>query len=317
MFDRKQIREINAIDTNFRSDVIVAGIVDGGFDANQVVILRRENKVRETDKEVIDINYFQDYEGDGIDVLLVKANRQGIYDILPEGLFHNPASLREAEQEDIIESFRLQREKELNIRRFFSLYEAEIERTRVDVQLVEYRYDRPDKHRVFVDTMATLWPVIRKMDSLTAMLFLRTVPYIAEVRCSYTQAAQALSTITGYEVGIEEKIAMRVPKAKYTRMNAMQLGVNSVLKGRIPVRHAEVTVIPSADNVAEVLPGKRQYEVLTALLDTFLPNDIDYKVVIKAKDEDCTNRMGDKERPMILGVNAKLKNTSPKDESEE
>lgn len=310
MFESAHIEEINALDTNFRSDVIAAGLVDGGFEADKIVVLRRDGSARETDKEVVSIRYKQDWEGNGSDVMLVLTNRMGIYDMLPEGMFHNPSSLKDASKEAVVHSFRQQSKEEFFIRRFFSPYEAEVESTRIDVQLTEYRYDRPDRHRAMVDTMSRLWPIIDRMDSLTATLFLRTVPYIADIRGNYTQTSQALAMITGYEVGIEEKISVETPKAKYTRLNVMKLGVNAVLKGQIPVRYAQVNITPPREALSDVLPGQSGYDVLAALLDTFMPNDIDYKICIKPHEEDYTSRLGDKTNPCILGVNARLKSKS-------
>lgn len=307
MVDKKNIEYINNLESNFRSDVVAAGMVDSGIDADKIVILRRQGNIRQTDKEVVDVEYKQDYEGNGRDVWLIKANRQGIYDQLPEGMFHDSSGMAENSKEAIVHSFRRQNMQERLIRKFFSFYEAEAEYTRVDIQLAELRYDRPDKHRAFVDTMSGLWPVVRDMDSRTAMLFIRTVPYIAQIRGSYGQTAQAISMITGHSVRIEDGFRSHTPQVKSVRLAEMKLGVNSALRGAVSVPCAKVSVTPNRANLAELVPGKTQYGVLKTLLDVFLPNEVDYEIAVKPSEEDYTSRLGDKNHPCILGVNMRLK----------
>jgi hypothetical protein len=304
-----KITEVNNLSTDFRSDVIAAGFVDSGVDIETIDIRRRDSAVRDTDKEISSINHLEhDYEGNGGPVLRIRTNRRGIYDNLPEGVFHNLSGLHEQSKDAIVGTFKHQSREEVNVRRFFSLYETEIERSRVDIQSIELQYDRPDRHRTMVDTMARLWPEINRMDTLTAMLFLRTVPYIADIRGNYSRTAQALSTITGYGVTIANRTRIQTPKARYTRLNSMKLGVNSVLRGAIPIRFAEVSFTPPRNDLSTVLPGRERHEVLRALLDAFMPNDIDYEIVIRPHPEDYTARIGDKSLPCILGVNAKLNN---------
>lgn len=310
MVNHKHIEHINNLESDFRSDVIAAGMVDSGIEADSIIILRRDGHMRQTDKEVVDVRYKQDYEGNGDDVWLIRSNRQGIYDILPEGMFHDSASLKGKSKEAIVHSFRRQGMQEKLIRKFFSLYEAESERTRLDIQLAEYRYDRPDKHRTFADTMAALWPVVKQMDSLTAMLFIRTVPYIAEIRNSYSQTAQAISMITGHGVRIEVGQCPKTPDIKPVRLAEMKLGVNAVLKGAMHVLCAKVYVTPHRDNLRELVPGGRGHAVMKTLLNVFIPNNVDYEIIIKPRDEDYTSRLGDSDNPCILGVNARLKSKS-------
>lgn len=306
MFDKKDLEHINNLTTNFRSDVIAAAVVDNGLDADKVVILRRQGEARMTDKEIINIEYKQDYENHSQDVLQIRTNRQGIYDHLPEGVFHDCHGLKDNSPELIIHTIRHQHKQEFFIRRFFSLFEAETERARIDIQLTEFRYDRPDKHRTFVDTMSPLWPVIRQMDSRTAMLFISMVPYIDEIRTSYPLIAQALSVITGHRVRIEKQSAMRASGLTFPRLGSIRLGVNAILKGDVRHTCAKVMATPCRENLKELLPGRKHYTILVALLRIFMPCPTDYELHIVPAAEDYTARPVDKNCPCILGVNARL-----------
>lgn len=306
MVEVGDIQHVNKLESNFRSDVVAAGMVDVGIDADKIVILRRQGNARQTDKEIHSIEYKRDFEGNKRDAWIIKTNRQGIYDNLPEGLFHDFTGLNDNSKESIIHSFRLQSIQERWIRRFFSLYEVELDRTRIDIQLEEYRYDRPDKNRAFVDTLSPFWPVIKEMDARTAKLFIHTIPLISEIRGSYSKISEALSFITGYSVRIESCI-FHMPQTHSVRLGDMRLGSNSVLKGTSDVTFLKVIVTPDKDSIIDLVEGKTKYNILKVLLDIFMPVNMDNQLVIAPQKQDCTSKLGDKTNPCILGINGKLR----------
>ncbi len=304
-FDKKDTEGINGLYTDFRSDVVAATVVDNGFDADNVIVLRRRGSERQTDKEVDSVEYKPDYEGNGNDVLLIKTNRRGIYDNLPEGLFHTPSSLRNRSKEKIISNIRSQHRDEFYIRRFFSLYEAEVEHSRIDIRLTELRYDRPARHRARVDTLGHFWPVIGRMDSLTAILFVRTIPSISEIRNSYTQIARALGTILGYPIRIViENRAVRADM-NFPRLGTMRLGVDSVLKGAQNRPHARVIIQAPREAINGLVPSGKTRDVVETLLGIYLPDEVTPVVEIRPEMVVYTSRFGGR-----LGVNTKLKDNS-------
>ncbi|GEM_PF-6976434 len=317
MIDREDLEYINTLGSDLRSDVVVAGMVDNGIDPERIVVLRRQSGARKTDKEIVEVEMRQDYEGNGKDVLLLRTNRRGIYDNLPEGLFHDTAGQKNNSRERVLENLREQQKKEFYIRRFFSLYETEVERTRVDLQLTELYYDRPGRHRTFADTLAQLWPVIRQMDLCTAMLFVRTIPHVSDIRNRQAEVAAALSRITGYGIHIRWADSRDIPQVKYPRLGAMRLGVNTLLKGVFQDRYLRVSVTPQRQHLKELLPGGERRRILEELLRLFLPHSADFRVVIVPRKEDRTCRPSNPKLPCMLGVNSTLQLKTTTDESKE
>lgn len=307
MLDKWGKYEVNGLYTDFRSDVIAAGVVENGFDIDKVLILRGDARSHRAGKEVESVELKPDHERDAENVLIIKTNRYGIYDNLPEGIFHCVDGLNRNSKEAIIENIRKQNEQEFFIRRFFSLFEAEVERSRTDIRLVELRYDRTGKHRNFVDTMLPFWPAIRIMDTQTAVLFTRTVPYISDIRNSYRQIAQAIGTIMGFEVRIKMKTKECENVIKYPRLNAMRLGKNFILKGKYLETIAVVEIEPDRESLCRMIPGGDKRTIAEMLLEIFMPQNVHREIRITPREEDYTSRIGDKSLPFILGVNARLK----------
>lgn len=309
MLDKRDMENVNRIHTDFRSDVIAAGLAEHGFDMDKIFVLRRQGDFRDMGKEIKTVDYKQDYEEGGGHILSIKTNLRGIYDKLPEGLFHSSETGKAKSKESVIEGMRKQQEEEFFVRRFFSLFETEVERTRIDIQLIEMRYDRPERHRSLVDTMLPFWPVIKQMDLRTAVLFIRTIPYITKIRDSFGNIAEALSIIMGYDIRIELENRAKKPEVEYPKLNEVRLGVNSVLKGVMydTDPDAVVYVEPAGHDIKDMLPGGGKRMIAEALMDIFMPADTDYEIVVRTVPENHTCRMGDRNTPCYLGINAKLR----------
>lgn len=312
MFDEKDTASINSLYTDYRSDVVAAAVIDGGFDADNVIVRRRGSRERQTDKEVYSASYKPDYEGDGTYKLFIQTNRRGIYDNLPEGLFHTPSSLKDRSREKIIGNIRRQRKNEQDVRKFFSLYESEVEHSRIDIRLTELRYDRPNKHRIRVDTLGHFWPVISRMDSMTAVLFVRTIPYVSEIRNSYAKIAKALTMTLGYSVRIVVENKPVRPEMKFPRLGAMRLGVNSALKGARGHVFARVIVQAPEKALDGLVPAGDMRGVVETLLDIYMPDKVAYSIEIRPEKSVYTSRLGGR-----LGMNTKLKDSKQHESQEQ
>ena len=306
--ERKDIGAINGIYSDFKSSIIAAGLVEQGFDVDKILILREQAGSSSAGKEIVSVEYKE--IGDGSKRLIFQTNREGIYDRLPEGLFHAPASAKRARsKEAILAEIRRQNEEEMFIRRFFSLFETEIERTRIDIELSELKYDKPETSRAFVDTMLPYWPVIRLMELQTAILFVRTLPLIASIRSSYDRIAGVIASIVGYPVEIELRQRRKKPEIGFPRLSGMKLGVNAVLGGEFyDVRpDAVIKITPANAKIGEYLPGRVGRRVLEALAWEFMPAGVDFSIRVIAEPQENPLRLGDAANPCYLGVNTFLR----------
>ena len=317
MFSKNEIKKANELYTNFRSDVVAAGLVDNGFDEDNILISRRDSKARITDKEIIDIDNELAYLWDSDDVINIKTNRRGIYDNLPEAIFHSGLGAENYNHDRIMEALRKQHEEEVAARKFFSLYEAEIDRTRINISLSELEYDKIGKHRTYVDALGQFWPVIRSMDAQTSILFSRTLPYLSEIRNRYEQIAQAISFIIGYSVVIQLHKREIKCTMKIFRLKSIKLGSNATLKGQLTENYAVVEIYAPSKTISDLLPHAPKRAIIDSLLEIFMPVGIPYEIKVRPLQEECDNKIDNKLHLCILGVNAKLTKNELFYESEE
>lgn len=131
----------NGPDTDYKAEVIAAGLLEKGVPADQVCILRRGDSERSFSKDISAIrveHLLQEKE-----YLAIYTNRQGFYDNLPERLFHpsSGAPFRKGKAE-ILEEMERHRAEEKKVREFFRPFEVAINSALVDIQLIERKIDK-------------------------------------------------------------------------------------------------------------------------------------------------------------------------------
>ena len=115
----------NTMDTDFKAELYGALLSEAGFDTAQIMMVRDGNNLSNVSKDIRSVkhrNHVGIAEGAYIEL---KTNRRGIYDSLPEGLFHEalfPGKVKDLGL--ILEEMQQHRNEEFFIRRFFSLLET-------------------------------------------------------------------------------------------------------------------------------------------------------------------------------------------------
>lgn len=110
----------NTMDTDFKAELYGALLSEAGFDTAQIMMVRDGNNLSNVSKDIRSVkhrNHVGIAEGAYIEL---KTNRRGIYDSLPEGLFHEalfPGKVKDLGL--ILEEMQQHRNEEFFIRRFF------------------------------------------------------------------------------------------------------------------------------------------------------------------------------------------------------
>src|SRR6478672_3774432 len=89
---------VNTLSTDFKADVIAAELIENGVPAEDVILFPLGGFQRPFGKDVETIS--EDISNtDNKKYYLVKTHQDGIYDILPEGLFHEVLSTKDIKSE--------------------------------------------------------------------------------------------------------------------------------------------------------------------------------------------------------------------------
>ena len=128
---QEHLQHVNTLDTDFLAEVIIAALIEQGVEYSDIQIVRTGESRACIDKDIESAELLYKPDNEMSDYLRVYVNRQGVYDILPEGLFFDGRQLPVDDIETMVQRIRENRSKEKNIRKFFSLYENEIDQTKV------------------------------------------------------------------------------------------------------------------------------------------------------------------------------------------
>ena len=101
------------------ANLLAAELVESGFDINRLFIWPAGNSRRNFSRDVQSVEWHH-LEHAHQSLLCIKTSREGLYDMLPEGLFHQPVPYSSTRStEEIIDQIRRYKEEEQQARRFF------------------------------------------------------------------------------------------------------------------------------------------------------------------------------------------------------
>ncbi len=193
-------RHINDLLTDLRAEYVAFYLQSEGLSQNAIQAIFEGPMKRKwsTDIDRCETESFEDDD----EALTLHLNRMGIYDALPEALFHQmPDSRHNSADEMAKDSMRLKQE-EKNARLFFRVFENEIFRQRVDIVDGESR-SLENIYSGFLDKMIPgFWKIDGAIPEVYASRLLKYLPVVHKISGNYELTALCLESI------LEEKVVI-------------------------------------------------------------------------------------------------------------
>jgi len=274
-----RIKKPNQIDTDFKAAAIAAEIIENEMvSTSDVMILPKGPKKRAYDKEIAGITVDKKSE-DKKQVTTIWVNRDGFYDMLPEGLFHRPpASSVMITEEDMIKDIKARREEEKQTRRFFAPFEAELNYFRTLVELYENRLDKKNEYDELINIFLTEWQEFECFTKKQMLILIHVLPVIHEQRNNINFVSSIINMMFNVPLSLHYKTVY--PKQKNTTitnggtaLGAGTLGVNFIAGQVIEAERKLIMNIGpvSATRMLEFLPGTSAAKAIDVLLSYFIP----------------------------------------------
>ena len=299
----------NDLETDFRTEVVIAALIEQGHDPEQIRVVRDGLARRGISKDVEEV-YRQYSPEDLTDYLYIKVNREGLYDMLPEGLFHQPIRKRlNPDKEDLMDEIKIHRQEEFFARKFFHIFEEAADRMLADAYLYEARYDRKISNQEFVDLFVSYWPVLKELEHKQAVFFMHIIPILHKIRVDFKAVEQALSFVLNVPVQISP-IKMPAKKAERyfeSRLGSSGSGVDFVLGDTFDDGEYDLklTLGPlSANRMRDFLETAKGYRILEELCALFLPVNLFVAKEFKIDPADSEFILSDADNTTFLGINS-------------
>lgn len=273
----------NELDSDFKATAKAASLYEEGIPLNQIEILPLSGKDRAFSKEISSINNYVSEQTD-LDMYRIIVNREGLYDMLPEGLFHQLSVGREILDEDMmIHDIREKRIQEQNARLFFSPFESELNQLRLRIEVYENQLDLSSHHDAKSKLFEHSWDELRMLDNRQKVIWMHFLPEIQHHKNDLKFLQRFLHLLLNIPVTIHQKTVFEkctsdsLNQASTFQLGSGQLGVHSLLKepSFFAKELVEVQLGPATPHLlAKYLPQSEGINVIQTVLDYLLPVDV-------------------------------------------
>jgi hypothetical protein len=267
---------VNKWDTDYKAEVVAASLIERGFDPERIAIIRDGIFRRSISTEVEKV-YLKYSSYDLVDFLHINANKEGLYDMLPQGIFHQPINrYATKDKDDIVDEIKIHRMEEFHARKFFHLFELISDRTLTDAYLFETRYDRKTTNSEFTDLFTQYWPILKLLTLKQSVFFMHIIPLLHRIRLHYKNMQRALAHVLDVPVKITKiKLPAKVADEHFeSSLGDSEVGVDFVLGKQFDDANYDlkITIGPiSAETMKSFIRTAKSYEILEKLCEIFLP----------------------------------------------
>jgi len=285
----------------FRAEAICAGLVESGVQMEQIVV-NAKGGFRKSFSD--DVSEMVATETDCNFELVV--NRDGIYDKLPEGLFHQTrGNSRVRTVQDAVDEHKRFKEEERQARSFFAPLEQLLFRYQVLVELEEREGLFDLQSGVRDPAWFRFWNVNESLPEEEAGRMLQLMPYLHFIKGDPVSTETALSHILNKKVVLREEERRSTVSMQHacTLANTL-MGENGALGHNTgELFNYWIFSIEGSCN-DEMLPFIRQPHQTTILQkfeDLFIPFETDVQFEFELKDEEAGKYTG-----AVLGYGAHI-----------
>lgn len=269
---------IRKMEPDIRLEVILADLLAAGLSMDDVEIVSNSLFHR---------NYHRDIEETGTTEsgpadrkkLRIVVNRQGVYDQLPEDLFHQPAlAPGSTEKKAVLQELRDQAKTEAQSRRFFLPIEHEffLQRVRLENEEKKFLFEKSDN--VPAEIFDLLWDLPEFLDEKQKSRLGLLMPLLHSISGNMSMMGVAMESVTGDPVAIRPTVPRDLELPDTDSLGVAILGKSFLLGGTISSFQSgyRVTVsLSDEQSITDWLSGGKKRSLYEFLCTLLMPFDAD------------------------------------------
>jgi type VI secretion system protein ImpH len=281
---------------DLKVEFVLGELLETGLDPDDVIINALGIFKRRYGKDIAG-GEVREYKTSKRKYLSLDINRNGIYDLLPKGLFHQPLNKKtNIHPSEAIEEHKLQNHIEQETRLFFLPFEQEIYRLYLLLESEERKsiFDIRNvlKNQVFIE----FWGIPDIFNEQQTCNLLYILPVASFITGNFLLTKLCFESILNDRVDILESTPLNhsFPEKGKTVLNQVHLGVDLIIENKYrEVAHSlAVSIYPTlSSDLIHYLEGGVKMKMLLFLCDYFLPFELDvtFRIVSEERfmlDED-------------------------------
>lgn len=297
--------ELIAVYENLKAEVIIAEIQDkSDLTSDDFFIANQSTFSRPYRRDIISVDKLLHDE-----MLTLNLSRNGLYDTLPEGLFHTQ---RKSKDTGSYTGYRKTlKNEEKDARSFFAPLENEFFHQRLGIEYNE-RQILDDFYNLNDEFLMNFWNVSPDIPENYTLKLIKLLPYCYKIAGDFELTRLCFEKILDERITFQRKfdtsVENEVDGFNKKSKNQLNLGLNSVLHSdfkEVASPVLEVTIGPiSEKNINNYLKKDGVMKFINTFYDYFIP--IELKVITKFTVDSDDGFLLAKENSPIMGVSTQL-----------
>ena len=240
MEDLDQLIEIiNKYPSDIKAEVLIADLIKEGFSHTDFLIYFDSLFKRRYSKDVLKAEkiVINDIE----EILAIRLARDGLYDLLPEGLFHASSDEVVTTSRGMASDSKKESGIEKETRKFFQPFENELFYQKVQLELQERSILQKLNDNSLDDFFLDFWKIDRSLPDVLIIRLSALLPFVREIAGDFRMTASCLGSILSEEVdySIHYKSDMRPEQGRSESDESCSLGNTRLGVSMIPGQHSE------------------------------------------------------------------------------
>jgi hypothetical protein len=303
---------INHLRHDIKVEVIIAEIIENGLNPSDIIIIPDGSFKRRYSR---DINFAEviTFEN-GQTALGIHVTRDGLYDCLPEAMFHDQSDEPYTSGHDMARLSKKQKMEEKEARRFFLPYENEIFQQRIQLELKERKFLQRFSENLFDDIYPHFWKLDRSLPKKLVSRLVLILHLTHKILGNNDLTAKCLGVILEEEVSINilrkkvsGKDAPGFTDKKLAGLGLTGLGENFICGDYIsnsdPVMEFMIGPLQNS-HIEDYLENGAYSGFLNCFYGFFVPVEMDTLTTVKISDNQYHFSLNDDQAKVILGYNA-------------
>jgi hypothetical protein len=220
------------------------------------------------------------------DRIRINTNREGLYDMLPEGLFHRPPTGSAGmDEESMIKDIRDRREEEKQARLFFTPFDAEINHVRIMTELYENMLDKKTTYSDLSQIFEFGWDEFNLLNKEQSIIWMHLLPEIQQKRNDIDFVSKVLTALFNLPIAIIDATAnvtpIKIADDLQMQLGSSALGIDTIIGDSFMPEHEafNINIGPtSPKELVNFIPGQKNRAILDMAISYLMPVDAEVNV---------------------------------------
>ncbi|MBK7589254.1 MAG: hypothetical protein IPI22_13455 [Bacteroidetes bacterium] len=296
------IQSINQIGIDIKPEVVVADLINHDVSREMICVKNESVFKRPYRKEITGAHLRNVSDAD--EIIEISISRDGIYDLLPEGLFHQSLTGASKSVTSMVLEHKRFKEEENEARKFFQPLENEFFHQKVNIELIERHFfetinKEKDLH------LASFWQLDDSLPTKPMQKIVELLPQSKLICGNHAMMQSSLSIILDEKVELvisSKKANLQTDQNEHT--SHMILGLDSVLGNQFEEEmiQYEFKIGPLLNtSIEDYLTNKPFYKILHTFYDCFTPIEPEIITTFVSDKNDLQRN-----KDLFLGLNMQL-----------